>query len=128
MAILLEASKSNAERTFPAGWGIAPPAAANKAESQQKSVNKDIYDSKGDIMKYSRYSVKVMGLFIMLSALLITTSNSTAQSLVCRNRCQRQYSACTMRCSGYSESVRIVCLLICSNSRNDCLEACSKSN
>jgi hypothetical protein len=27
MAILLETSKSNAEHTFPAGWGIAPPAA-----------------------------------------------------------------------------------------------------
>jgi hypothetical protein len=39
MAILIEASKSNAERTFPAGWGIAPPAAAHKAESHVLEIS-----------------------------------------------------------------------------------------
>jgi hypothetical protein len=79
-------------------------------------------------MKYSRYSLKVIWLLIVLSVLLTSPSNLTAQQqpseLTCYTNCRQTFAACLSNCSGLDAIGYRMCTDQCRRNYASCIEIC----
>jgi hypothetical protein len=79
-------------------------------------------------MKYSRYSVKVMWLLILLSVLLTSPSNLTPHQqpsdLTCYTNCRQTFAACLSNCSGLDAIQYRTCTDQCRRNYASCTEIC----
>jgi hypothetical protein len=79
-------------------------------------------------MKHSRYSIKVMWLLILLSVLLTSPSNLTAQQqssdLNCLSDCRQTFAACRSNCSGLGPVLYRTCTAQCLRDFTSCTEIC----